>query len=112
MGPQGLASAGFSVSTQNSRQLPKAMALFFTHNNTAKKISPVKIGLERDIQRLFEKNLEEILNITFLATEYSTSFGGRIDTLGIDHKVNEEIELIGIATVVTARNDLVVHWFG
>ena len=34
--------------------------------------------------QLFEANLEEILNIVFLAHEYSTSFGGRIDTLGID----------------------------
>jgi predicted transport protein len=29
-------------------------------------------------------NLEEILNIIFLASEYSTTWGGRIDTLGID----------------------------
>lgn len=61
------------------------MAIFSTTNGAVKKISPVKIGLERDIQRIFEKNLEEILNITLLASEYSTSFGGRIDTLGIDH---------------------------
>jgi predicted transport protein len=61
------------------------MALFFTQNGTAKKIPPVKIGLEKDIQKIFEKNLEEILDITFLASEYSTSFGGRMDTLGIDH---------------------------
>ncbi|OHA18219.1 MAG: transporter [Candidatus Taylorbacteria bacterium RIFCSPHIGHO2_01_FULL_46_22b] len=61
------------------------MAIFFTKNETAKKIPPVKVGLEKDVQKLFEKNLEEILNIKFLATEYSTSFGGRIDSLGIDN---------------------------
>jgi len=60
------------------------MALFFTTNENAKKILPIKAELEKDVQKLFEKNLEEILNITFLATEYSTSFGGRIDSLGID----------------------------
>jgi predicted transport protein len=60
------------------------MAIFFTKNETAEKISPLKVGLEKDIQKLFEKNLDEILNIVFLATEYSTSFGGRIDSLGID----------------------------
>ena len=61
------------------------MAIFFTKNEIAKKIPPVKVGLEKDVQVLFEKNLEEILNIKFLATEYSTSFGGRIDSLGIDN---------------------------
>ncbi len=61
------------------------MALFSISNGSTKKISSVKIGLEKDVQKLFEKNLEEILNITFLASEYSTSFGGRIDTLGMDH---------------------------
>jgi predicted transport protein len=61
------------------------MALFFTQNGIAKKIPPVKVGLEKDVQKIFEKNLEEILDITFLASEYSTSFGGRMDTLGIDH---------------------------
>ncbi len=61
------------------------MALFHTHNGTARKIPPVKVGLEKDIQKIFEKNLEEILDITFLATEYSTNSGGRMDTVGIDH---------------------------
>jgi len=61
------------------------MALFFTQNGIAKKIPTIKVGLEKDVQKLFEKNLNEILNIQFLATEYSTSFGGRIDTVGIDN---------------------------
>lgn len=61
------------------------MALFSLKNGNAKKVPPTKIGLERDIQKVFESNLDEILNITFLATEYSTSFGGRIDSLGIDN---------------------------
>jgi len=61
------------------------MALFSINNGNIKKVPPTKIGLERDIQKLFEENLSEILNITFLATEYTTSFGGRIDSLGIDN---------------------------
>lgn len=61
------------------------MALFSITGSSVKKIPPVKIGLEKDIQKIFEGNLDEVLNITFLATEYSTSFGGRIDTLGIDN---------------------------
>ena len=61
------------------------MAIFLTTKENVKKIPPVRVGLEKDIQQIFEKNLEEILNIKFLATEYSTSFGGRIDSLGIDN---------------------------
>jgi len=65
------------------------MPLFKIKENKATKLDAVKPdGLknikEKDIQKLFEDNLEVILNIYFLASEYSTSFGGRIDTLGID----------------------------
>lgn len=42
--------------------------------------------VEKSLQNLFEKNLEALLGVRFLATEYSTGpvHGGRIDTLGID----------------------------
>lgn len=60
------------------------MALFKIQNNKVKKLLAKELGREKSLQYLFEENLEEILNITFLASEYSTSFGGRIDTLGID----------------------------
>jgi len=61
------------------------MAIFSIQNGDVKKIPPIKIGLEKNIQKIFEENLNEILNITFLISEYSTSFGGRIDSLGIDN---------------------------
>ena len=60
------------------------MALFKINNSTVKKLVTRDLDLERNLQILFEVNLEEILNIFFLSHEYSTSFGGRIDTLGID----------------------------
>lgn len=60
------------------------MALFRINGSSVKKIIAKDLDLEKNLQDLFESNLEEILNITFLAHEYSTSFGGRIDTLGID----------------------------
>lgn len=60
------------------------MALFKISGSTVKKITVKDLDLEKNLQGLFESNLEEILNIVFLAHEYSTSFGGRIDTLGID----------------------------
>ena len=42
--------------------------------------------LEKPLQTLMEDNLDTLLGIRFLATEYSTSktHAGRIDTLGID----------------------------
>lgn len=42
--------------------------------------------LEKPLQNLIEANLEVLLGIRFLATEYSTgkTHGGRIDTLGLD----------------------------
>jgi len=40
-----------------------------------------KLRWEKEPQRLFEANLEELLDI-FLASEFCTSFGARIDTLG------------------------------
>ena len=60
------------------------MALFKINNLKVKKITTKELDLEKNLQALFENNLEEVLNISFLAHEYSTSFGGRIDTLGID----------------------------
>ena len=40
--------------------------------------------VEKSVQVLFEKNLEALLGVRFLATEYTTTHGGRIDTLGLD----------------------------
>ena len=69
------------------------MSLFKISDNKASKIKPTfskdgKKIVERDIQRIFEASLFEILGINFLASEYSTSFGGRMDTLGIDDEGN------------------------
>lgn len=42
--------------------------------------------LEKSLQTYMEQNLEPLLGVTFLASEYATgkTHGGRIDTLGID----------------------------
>ena len=60
------------------------MALFKIKNTNVTKLSTIDLDKEKNIQTLFEQNLLIILNVDFLATEYSISFGGRIDTLGID----------------------------
>jgi len=60
------------------------MALFKINNSKIEKLPIIEVSKEKEIQRLFEENLLTILNVDFLATEYGTSFGGRMDTLGID----------------------------
>jgi predicted transport protein len=42
------------------------------------------VSLERELQTLIEKNMPTFFGVTFLKTEYVTSNGGRIDSLGID----------------------------
>ena len=56
------------------------MSLYAVSGNSAKRVNPLserngKKIVERDIQNIFEASLDEILNVTFLASEYSTSFG-------------------------------------
>ncbi len=59
------------------------MPLFKIQNNKLSKVSSTQ-RLEKELQNLIENNLDEVLDIHFLASEFTTSFGGRIDTLGID----------------------------
>src|ERR1700694_1215126 len=40
--------------------------------------------IEKSVQTLFEKNLESLLGVRFLASEFTTTNGRRIDTLGLD----------------------------
>jgi hypothetical protein len=40
--------------------------------------------IEKSVQTLFEKNLESLLGVRFLASEFTTTNGGRIDALGLD----------------------------
>jgi predicted transport protein len=40
--------------------------------------------IEKSVQTLFEHNLEAFLGVRFLASEFTTTNGGRIDTLGLD----------------------------
>ncbi len=60
------------------------MALFKIKNGSVIKLETIRLDKEKSIQKIFEDNLQTVLNIVFLASEYSTSFGGRIDTLSID----------------------------
>lgn len=42
------------------------------------------VTLEKELQTIIEKNMETFFGVTFLATEYRTTDGGRMDSIGID----------------------------
>jgi predicted transport protein len=60
------------------------MALFNVKNEKARKLNVQKFKNEKELQTLFENSLEEIFGVRFLDSEFTTSHGGRIDTLGLD----------------------------
>lgn len=57
-----------------------------TSQGQASEIAGTAAPLEKPLQQLMEANLQTLLGIRFLATEFSTGkvHGGRIDTLGLD----------------------------
>jgi predicted transport protein len=58
--------------------------LFRIENGSVSELAGTTDTVEKSVQVLFEKNLDALLGVRFLATEYSTTHGGRIDTLGLD----------------------------
>ncbi|TNE39563.1 MAG: DUF91 domain-containing protein [Alphaproteobacteria bacterium] len=58
--------------------------LFNKSGAALRELASSSAPLEKSLQTLFEKNLETLLGVRFLASEYITSNGGRMDTLGID----------------------------
>lgn len=60
------------------------LRLFSIGGSKAKECHAAFFKLEKEIQKLFESNLEALLGVRFVASEFSTGQGGRIDTLGID----------------------------
>ena len=61
------------------------MPLFKTENGKLQKLSSLSITREKELQILVENNISEVLEMYLLATEYTTTFGGRIDTLAVDY---------------------------
>lgn len=60
------------------------MAIFKIDRQKVQKLKIKKFKNEKQLQKLFENNLEDIFGIRFLASEFKTTHGGRIDTLGLD----------------------------
>ena len=62
------------------------ISLFRTENGRVQRLEPSFVALEKSLQNLIEGNMEELLGLRFLASEYSTGVNhkGRIDSLAID----------------------------
>ena len=58
--------------------------LFSQNGSALTELASSSAPLEKALQTTFEQNLETLLGVRFLASEYVTSNGGRMDTLGID----------------------------
>lgn len=60
------------------------MPIFKDTSGHLKKLNSLPLDKEKNLQKLVEENLMEVLELHFLASEYVTTFGGRIDTLAVD----------------------------
>lgn len=62
------------------------LKIFRITEGRANEISGSAVDLERRLQRLIESNMETLVGVTFLASEYSTGHKhrGRIDSIGLD----------------------------
>jgi predicted transport protein len=67
--------------------------VFETIEGTARQLAPEPFDNEKELQQFFEGNLEELLGLRLVATEFVTGekHGGRIDTLGLDEDGNPVI---------------------
>lgn len=58
--------------------------LFRTAGASVTELRGGAVALERSLQTLIERNMEAFLGVRFLASEFVTTNGGRMDSLGID----------------------------
>lgn len=58
--------------------------LFRTTADSVTELRGSAVTLERSLQTLIERNMEAFLGVRFLASEFITTNGGRMDSLGID----------------------------
>lgn len=58
--------------------------LFKTANGDVSELNGGAMALEKSLQTLFENNLDSLLGVRFLKSEFITNDGGRMDSIGID----------------------------
>lgn len=63
------------------------MIIYNKSNNSLKQVKAVPFKLERDIQNIFESNLQDIMGLRFVKSEFTIK-NKRIDTLAYDTQTN------------------------
>jgi len=63
------------------------MPIYLNTNNKLKEVEERAFKLERDIQRVFEENLNTIMQLTLVRSEFTIK-DRRIDTLAYDAQTN------------------------
>ncbi|RWN52717.1 DUF5655 domain-containing protein [Mesorhizobium sp.] len=58
--------------------------LFRTDTAAVTELRGSAVTLEKSLQTIIERNMEAFLGVRFVASEFSTTNGGRMDSLGID----------------------------
>ena len=71
-------------SVRRMRYREAIVPIFRLAGDKATKLTTLALGKERELQRLVEANLLEMLDMHLLASEYVTTAKGRIDTLAVD----------------------------
>ncbi len=56
----------------------------FNIKGTVQEYQSGTVTLEKELQTVIENNMEAFFGVTFLASEYCTTDGGRMDSIGID----------------------------
>ena len=56
----------------------------FNINGKVTELQSGNVTLEKELQTVIENNMETFFGVTFLASEYKTTDGGRMDSIGID----------------------------
>lgn len=56
----------------------------FHISGTVSELQSGNVTLEKELQTVIENNMETFFGVTFLASEYKTTDGGRMDSIGID----------------------------
>lgn len=70
------------------------MALFkIDINNKIEQVGIKEFKNEKELQRLFEKNLEKLFQVRFIETEFpfADEYSGRLDSIGLDYEGNPVI---------------------
>lgn len=60
----------------------------FNINGRVTELQSGNVTLEKELQTVIENNMETFFGVTFLASEYKTTDGGRMDSISYLHRTS------------------------